>query len=388
MKVRTHLAWLSASVSIFLGLAACSSSDAADCSTTGCPAGQTCSAGVCVGQAAAGASAGGSSGLPTAGSATSGGGTSPSAGAPGASGGNVSMTAGSGNGSGGSSGSSTSAGSSPGGTSPTAGAPGNGGSGGTTSGGSGSGGAGGSGGSAEMMCNPMTVGQCKDDYLSGPQNGSATRYDFIQGTQLPACAYVITHKGAGRDGDWDTVEGISTGDGGYFGAMNTQDYNAGAACGSCVEASYNGKKVLLTIVDECPKGSNPKCSDGSHHIDMSRKAIRQLEPNGSQEDLHGVSWHYVKCPATGNAQVRLHPNQTADWQPVVIENGLYPMKSVKLNGVQATRTGNNTGGNAWSASGKKPPYTVEATDVNGNGLCFKFDGGNQLKDVGSQFKCQ
>ena len=168
--------------------------------------------------------------------------------------------------------------------------------------------------------------------------------------------------------------------------MNTTDFNQGAVCGACVEANYNGKKVVLTIVDECPIGSNPVCTKG--HIDLSRKAIRQLESNSSLENLKGVSWKYVKCPASGNVKARLHPNQNANWQPVVIENGLYPIKSVTLNGANATRTGNNSGGNAWIASPQKPPYTVKATDVNNNAITFSYAGGSGLKDVGLQFMCQ
>jgi hypothetical protein len=254
-------------------------------------------------------------------------------------------------------------------------------------GGTGSAGSGAGGGGAGGGGDPITVGQCKDDFLPAANNGSVTRYDFKQGTSLPACAYAITHTGNGNDGDWDTVEGISTGDGGYFGAMNTSDYAQGAVCGACVEASYNGRKVVLTIVDECPIGSNPVCTKG--HIDLSRKAIRQLEPNSSLENLNNVSWHYVKCPVNNSSvKVRLHPNQNPDWQPVVIENGLYPLKSVTLNGVNATRSGNNSGGNAWIASGQKPPYTVKATDVNNNAITFSYSGGSGLKDAGLQFMCQ
>jgi hypothetical protein len=345
---------------------------AACASAAECPTGQTCSAGVCTapgsGSAGSGSNVAGSGGSPaSAGSA----GNAPSAGnagTPAAAGsggiGNVS-----GSSSGGvpnQAGSSSVSGSSSGG-----------------AGGGSSGGAGGSGGTPEP---PITVGMCKDDFLPPANNGSVTRYDFAQGTNLPACAYVITHKGAGRDGDWDTVEGISTGDGGYFGAMNTTDYAQGAACGACVEASYNGKKVVLTIVDECPVATNPVCQKG--HIDLSRKAIRQLEPNGSQENLKGVSWKYVKCPAAGNVKARLHPNQNADWQPIVIENGLYPLKSVTLNGMPAARKGNPQGGNAWEVGGVKAPYRVRAVDVNNNGISFDFPGGANLTDVGLQFMCQ
>ena len=358
-------------------LSACDpTDDSGPCATSAdCVVGQVCASGACVaapsggsgngGSASGGSAAGGSNGL--AGGAFGGGSGGSGAGQVGL-GGSMS-TAGSGGVSGGSSGGSSSAGSH---------------SGGSSSGGSSSGGSAGAGGGSAGTGN--VVGQCKDDFWAAANNGSVTRYDFKQGTSLPACTYVITHTGNGNDGDWDTVEGISTGDGGYFGAMNTTDYAQGAACGACVEATYSGRKVVLTIVDECPISSNPLCTKG--HIDLSRKAIRQLEPNGSLENLKNVSWRYVKCPASGNVKARLHPNQNANWQPVVVENGLYPLKSVTLNGVNATRTGNNTGGNAWIAAGQKPPYSVYATDVNNNAITFSYAGGDGLKDVGQQFMCK
>jgi len=350
-----------------LPLAGCSSGEPAECS---CPPGQTCATGTCTPTQPAAGAGGSGSGIAGQGA----GGSGQSGGAPGGSGGALPN--------GGSSGS-LSGGSSSGGVAGSA--PQGGASGGVSTGGTAGGAQGGMAG-APMPPEPDKPGQCKDDYLPAANNGSVTRYDFRQGTSLPACAYVITHTGSGSDGDWDTVEGISTGDGGYFGAMNTTDYAQGATCGACVEASYNGRKVVLTIVDECPVGSNPKCQKG--HIDLSRKAIRQLEPNGSQEDLHNVSWHYVKCPASGNAKARLHPKQNPDWQPVIVENGLFPLKSVSLNGVAATRTGNNAGGNAWTAPMQKPPYKVRAEDVVGGVIHFDFTGGNNLADTGNQFKCQ
>lgn len=362
---------------LFLGnLEGCLGDDAAPaCATNAdCVAGQSCSAGTCISSTATAGASGSPNafaGGPSAGNAAVAG-----SGAGGVVGGGGSAAAAGSNGVSGAVG-----------VGGNAGTQGNGGTnsqGGSGNAGSSSGGMSGAGGTVPI--DPITVGQCKDDYWPAANNGSVTRYDFKQGTTLPACAYAITHTGGGSDGDWDTVEGISTGDGGYFGAMNTTDFAQGAACGACVEASYNGKKVVLTIVDECPIGSNPVCTKG--HIDLSRKAIRQLESNSSLENLKNVSWHYVKCPASGNAKARLHPNQNADWQPVVVENGLYPIKSVTLNGVNATRTGNNSGGNAWIATGQKAPYTVRATDVNSNAITFSYSGGSGLKDIGLQFKCQ
>lgn len=363
-------------LTVALGLGACDQglADVPACaSSADCATGQTCSAGSCV-----------PSGPPLAGASGAGvGGSGPSGGA-----GSLAGAAQGGNGSGGIStggavGSAGSAGHNDAGSSNQSGS-GSGGTAGSNAGGETNGGSAGSGG---VDPGPVNVpGQCKDDFWPGANNGSVTRYDFKQGTSLPACAYAITHTGSGSDGDWDTVEGISTGDGGYFGAMNTTDYAQGAACGACVEASYSGRKVVLTIVDECPVSTNPLCTKG--HIDLSRKAIRQLEPNGSLENLKNVSWRYVKCPAAGNVKARLHPNQNPNWQPVVIENGLFPLKSVTLNGVSATRTGNDSGGNAWIAAGQKAPYTVRATDVTDGTISFSYSGGGGLDDGGQQFTCQ
>ena len=341
---------------------------------TQCAAGQSCASGSCVVTPTAGA--GGSIGNQGGNGSSSGGvsGNGSSSGGVNAGGGVTSAGTGGGAGSASSGGQSGTAGNAHGGSAQ-----------GGSNGGSANGGMSGNGGTAAGG-SANTAGQCQDDFWPAANNGSVTRYDFKQGTSLPACTYVITHTGGGSDGDWDTVEGISTGDGGYFGAMNTTDYAQGAACGACVEASYSGRKVVLTIVDECPVGSNPKCQKG--HIDLSRKAIRQLEPNSSLEDLNNVAWRYVKCPASGNVKARLHPNQNADWQPVVLENGVYPLKSVTLNGVTASRTGNTSGGNGWVVSGKKAPYSVHATDVNGGSISFDFSGGTSLKDVGVQFTCK
>lgn len=365
---------LAASLSCLLWLSAqlggCSSANDTPCTTNAqCATGQSCVSSICI-AAAQTAGSSGSGGTPGSSGSASGGANA---------GGSV-MTTGGVLGGGAGAGTSGSAGSTSGsgGTSNMAGS-GQGGAAGGASGGMNNGGSAGA-------SSPNAPSDCKDDYWPAANNGSVTRYDFKQGTSLPACTYVITHTGSGSDGDWDTVEGISTGDGGYFGAMNTTDYAQGAACGACVEASYSGRKVVLTIVDECPVGSNPKCTKG--HIDLSRKAIRQLEPNSSNEDLHGVSWRYVKCPAIGNVKARLHPNQNADWQPVVIENGLFPLKSVTLNGMNATRAGNSSGGNGWIVTGKKAPYAVHATDVNGGAINFDFSGGTTLKDVGLQFTCK
>ena len=91
---------------------------------------------------------------------------------------------------------------------------------------------------------------------------------------------------------------------------------------------------------------------------------------------------------SGNARVQLHPNQNPNWQPVVIENGLYPLKSVTLNGVNATRVGNAAGGDAVDCRAAEGASFVKATDVNNNAITFNYAGDSGLKDIGLQFMCQ
>jgi uncharacterized ParB-like nuclease family protein len=63
------------------------------------------------------------------------------------------------------------------------------------------------------------------------------------------------------------------------------------------------------------------------------------------------------------------------------------LSKVTINGTSASRVGNTSGGNAWLATGEKLPYTVLATDVNGNAIQTSFSGGSTLTDIGKQFMC-
>ncbi|HSC85888.1 MAG TPA: carbohydrate binding domain-containing protein, partial [Polyangiaceae bacterium] len=103
-------------------------------------------------------------------------------------------------------------------------------------------------------------------------NGSITWYTFDQGTAAIGdvnCSYGIAQNP-------DRVNHIATQGGTYFGAINTTDYATAAACGACVEVSRpaQNKKVVVTVVDQCPVATNPKCVKG--HIDLSKAAFLQL----------------------------------------------------------------------------------------------------------------
>src|SRR6187402_2676788 len=99
-------------------------------------------------------------------------------------------------------------------------------------------------------------GQCPESW-GGSNDGSLTWYTFSQGTVNVGdvnCSFGI------QQGP-DRVNHIYTGNGEFFGAMNTADYNTAAACGACVEVTRQdtGQHVVVTIVDQCPIATNSKC---------------------------------------------------------------------------------------------------------------------------------
>lgn len=172
----------------------------------------------------------------------------------------------------------------------------------------------------------------------------------------------------------DVVAHVATGKGHYFGAMNTADYDTAAACGACVEVTRDGtKKVVVTIVDQCPTPSNPKCTAG--HIDLSEEAFAQIGAlnegylgTGNGAAVGSISWRYVPCPVTEGVSFRLKEPTNQYWNQILVEGHRYAVAKleVMVNGqwVEAARQEYNY----WQAGDGdmgKPPYQVRVTDVNG-----------------------
>jgi len=116
---------------------------------------------------------------------------------------------------------------------------------------------------------------CKPD--TQVRNGHVTHYSLA--TSMVACHYPTS-----------TLPQ-------YYGAMNEYDWNASGVCGSCVEITNGGKKLVVQITDECPyKGNEQWCTQGSHHIDLNNAANDALGAGSNP----AVTWKYVPCTPTGN----------------------------------------------------------------------------------------
>jgi expansin len=152
-----------------------------------------------------------------------------------------------------------------------------------------------------------------------------------------------------------------------FGAMNETDFRGSAACGVCVDLTYKGKTLNVTIVDLCPyKGNETWCGPGGHHIDLGRNAFAFfLDPGLGVLDV--TTWKYAPCTVTGAITYTWKAESSEYWAELLIGNYPYEIATVEYksgdNWVALTRTGY---GYFQASGGMGPgPYTLRVTDVNG-----------------------
>jgi expansin len=228
------------------------------------------------------------------------------------------------------------------------------------------------GGGTKDTSTPITItdaaspacGALPPEYTAG--NGSVTYYTI--GAPVN-CGFAVTGTSP------DTVAWVSTGDGQYFGALNTADYDNAAVCGACVEVTRDGTRMVdITVVDQCPTSTNPKCTAG--HIDLSEQAFLQIGAasegylgTGNGAAVGVISWKYIPCPVTTNLSFQIKPGSTQYYAPILVEGPRYPIASldVKMAGtwMSATRQSYNywqVGGGALGPG----PFDIRAIDINGS----------------------
>jgi expansin (peptidoglycan-binding protein) len=229
---------------------------------------------------------------------------------------------------------------------------------------------------------------CEQQELVSFNGGEATVYWFGQGTVNfgdIACGYGIRPGNLGN-GDGDAVVGITNPT--LFAAMNTQNYANAGACGSCVEMNYQGRSVTVTIVDECPIGSNPTCTAG--HIDLSRGAWNMLTNNAPGTQIGGVNWREVACPTTEKVTFQLKEPQNQYWNEFLVRNHRYPIVKAEVevtpgNWVEAPRQRYNY---FHPPNDDMGTYRVRVTDINGGVIEEQLELAPGLQGGNAQFECQ
>jgi expansin (peptidoglycan-binding protein) len=214
----------------------------------------------------------------------------------------------------------------------------------------------------------LACGSPFPEYTSG--NGSVTYYTLGMGSAAVNCSFPVLGENP------DTIAFVATGQGQYFGAMNTSDYNGAAVCGACVEVSRSdtAQKVDITIVDQCPSASNPDCKAG--HIDLSEQAFLQIGTTsegylgtGNGGAVGTISWKYIPCPVATDVSYSLKDPTNQYWNEILVEGHRYPVTAVEvdLDGTWTPATRESY--NYWQVGSGDlgtAPYAVRVTDTNGS----------------------
>ena len=166
-------------------------------------------------------------------------------------------------------------------------------------------------------------------------NGSVTFYTLSQGSNgVVHCSYQVTGQNP------DVIAHVPTGGGQYFAAMNTGDYNGAHTCGACVEVTRDGsRKVVATVVDECPIGSNNEVRARTHR--SSQNAFLQIGTTAGGLPGHGQHpaaharqrrLDLVALRSLPGDRQRLPRIKPGNQNEIFFENLITPIKSVSVNG--------------------------------------------------------
>ena len=178
-------------------------------------------------------------------------------------------------------------------------------------------------------------------WTGGPDStdGELTCYWFGQGTSMGGgcssyktyCGYCGTESGSGSGtcptGITDSVSNISTA---YFAAFAVGSFGQGTYCGMCVDATYLGKTITATIVDECGT-----CTS-SGHIDLGLSAAVALgvgQGGATGDPTNGVTWESVTCPLSGDIVAVFNGSSSQ----IYFQNVAFPVASAVAGGATATQ---------------------------------------------------
>ena len=223
-------------------------------------------------------------------------------------------------------------------------------------------------------------------------NGSFTWYNFAQGTARDgngyrtACGYYGT-----ANGTVDTVENIasmSPAANTYFAAIpGNNGFDSKSHCGECVEITgQNGTKIIATIIDECPFGSdggNTACqANPGGHLDLSKTRVRSSRLPGRKSEQHQLALR----PLPGQRQ-REGPLQVGQQQRVLRRERHHADRvgDGQRHGRPApVRTAPGT-----SIRRSARPRTLNLTDMAGRSITVTMNSGTSNQDTGIQFPaCQ
>ena len=190
-----------------------------------------------------------------------------------------------------------------------------------------------------------------------------TRAGVLRPYALPSDA---TKAGCGHEVEsveLATLIHVATGFGQYYGALNSEDFGAAAACGACIEISREGFTPLgATIVDEC----EADCAAGD--VSLSAAALRDL--GVAAGELPSISWRYAECPTFEVVSFRIEDPLAAQGA-VQVQGHRFAISGLEANVAGIWQAAMRREDNYWLlplGALSNSVYAVRVTDINGSVL--------------------
>ena len=150
----------------------------------------------------------------------------------------------------------------------------------------------------------------------------------------------------------------------YHGAMNHEDYDSAAACGTWVHITGPSGEVTAFIDDECPE-----CKKGD--IDLGPRTFAVI--GDLKAGRIPISWRYVEAPITGPIQY-FWKDGSSQWHiELQIRNHRYAINKVEIcippgDFLPMPRQTYNFFKLAGGVGALPGPYTIRVTDIFGRQL--------------------
>lgn len=123
-----------------------------------------------------------------------------------------------------------------------------------------------------------------------------------------------------------------------FAAINSEQWENGNSCGRCIKARcvddrclVKNEDVLVQVVDLCPE-----CSKGD--VDFSFGAYEDV--TGLWPHRLNIEWEWASCAPEIEGTIKFWPKDGINpwFTAFYLSNSRYPIKSLKLNGVELDRS--------------------------------------------------
>lgn len=178
------------------------------------------------------------------------------------------------------------------------------------------------------------------------------------------CAGEATHTGEGTYYDADGTGNCSfDASPDFVAALNDPDYDDAAWCGACAAVDGPNGSIVVRIVDRCPE-----CASGD--LDLSPNAFEAIAP--LEAGRVDISWRWTACEVAGPIAYHFKEGSNPYWSAIQVRNHRFAVASLEAidpaSGAYVSLVRQDYNFFLWESGLGEGPYTLRATDVNGEVL--------------------